>query len=143
MNDRLIEFTVPGMAAPQGSKRLVRLKNGRTVMFDQCKRLKPWRAAVAYEAGRAWVGPPAAVACTISAEFVFERPKSHWRKAGELTKTAPLHPGKPDIDKLCRALLDGLTGVVMVDDSQVIWLNAHKRFGSQSETFVTISYAAR
>ena len=143
MNDRLIEFTVPGMAAPQGSKRLVRLRNGRTVMFDQCKRLKPWRAAVAYEAGRVWVGPPAAAACAISVEFVVERPKSHWRKAGTLTNKAPLHPGKPDIDKLCRALLDGLTGVVMVDDSQVIWLNAHKRYGSQSETFVTISYAAR
>ena len=143
MNDRLIEFTVPGMAAPQGSKRLVRLRNGRTVMFDQCKRLKSWRTAVAYEAGRAWVGPPAAVACAISVEFVFERPKSHWRKAGTLTNKAPLHPGKPDIDKLCRALLDGLTGVVMVDDSQVVWLNAHKRFGSQSETFVTISYGSR
>jgi Holliday junction resolvase RusA-like endonuclease len=31
----------------------------------------------------------------------------------------------------------------MVDDSQVVWLNAHKRYGSQPETFVTISYAAR
>ena len=143
MNDRLIEFVIPGAAAPQGSKRLVRLKNGRTVMLDACQRLKTWRAAVAYEAGRAWVGPPATAACAISVEFVFERPKSHWRKAGTLTNKAPLHPGKPDIDKLCRALLDGLTGVVMVDDSQVVWLNAHKRYGSQSETFVTISYGSR
>jgi hypothetical protein len=29
------------------------------------------------------------------------------------------------------------------DDSQVIYLNAMKRFGDRSETVVTISYAAR
>jgi Holliday junction resolvase RusA-like endonuclease len=112
-------------------------------MLDACSRLKSWRAAVAAEAGRHWSGPPATAACTISAEFVFERPKSHWRRAGELTKAAPLHPARPDIDKVCRALLDGLTGVVMADDSQVVWLNAHKRYGNTSETLVTISYGSR
>ncbi len=80
---------------------------------------------------------------TVSAEFVIERPKSHKTAAGAVKASAPGSPGKPDLDKLCRALLDGLTGVIYRDDSQVIYLNAMKRFGDRSETVVTISYAAR
>jgi Holliday junction resolvase RusA-like endonuclease len=35
---------------------------------------------------------------------------------------------KPDIDKLARAALDGLTGALYRDDSQVIELDAHKEY---------------
>lgn len=139
----VIEFVVPGLAAPQGSKRLVRLRNGRTVLIEQSKRLRPWRAVVAYEAGRAFTGPLVECNVTVSAEFVIERPKSHKTAAGAVRASAPPSPGKPDLDKLCRGLLDGLTGVIYRDDSQVIYLNAMKRYGDRSETFVTISYAAR
>ena len=139
----VIEFVVPGLAAPQGSKRMVRLRNGRTVLIEQSKRLKPWRAVVAYEAGRAFTGAQVECDVTVSAEFVIERPKSHKTAAGSVKASAPMSPGKPDLDKLCRALLDGLTGVIYRDDSQVIYLNAMKRFGDKSETVVTISYAAR
>ena len=139
----VIEFVVPGLAAPQGSKRMVRLRNGRTVLIEQSKRLKPWRAVVAYEAGRAFTGDQVECDVTVSAEFIIERPKSHKTAAGAVKASAPGSPGKPDLDKLCRALLDGLTGVIYRDDSQVIYLNAMKRFGDRSETVVTISYAAR
>lgn len=139
----VIEFVVPGLAAPQGSKRMVRLRNGRTVLIESSKRVKPWRAVVAYEAGRAFTGAPVECDVTVSAEFVIERPKSHKTSAGAVKSSAPWSPGKPDLDKLCRALLDGLTGVIYGDDSQVIYLNAMKRFGDRSETVVTISYAAR
>ena len=139
----VIEFVVPGLAAPQGSKRMVRLRSGRTVLIESSKRLRPWRAVVAYEASRAFTGAPVECDVTVSAEFVIERPKSHKTAAGAVKASAPMSPGKPDIDKLCRALLDGLTGVIYCDDSQVIYLNAMKRFGDRSETVVTISYAAR
>lgn len=139
----VIEFVVPGLAAPQGSKRLVRLRNGRTVLIEQSKRLKPWRAVVAYEAGCAFAGAPVECDVIVSAEFVIERPRSHKTAAGAVRASAPSSPGKPDLDKLCRGLLDGLTGVIYRDDSQVIYLNAMKRFGDRSETVVTISYATR
>lgn len=122
---------------------MVRLRNGRTVLIESSKRVKPWRALVAYEAGRAYTAAPVECDVTVSAEFVIERPRSHLTAGGAVRASAPASPGRPDLDKLCRALLDGLTGVIYRDDSQVIYLNAMKRFGDRSETVVTISYAAR
>jgi crossover junction endodeoxyribonuclease RusA len=122
---------------------MVRLRNGRTVLLESSKRVKPWRALVAYEAGRAHTGAPIECDVTVSAEFIVQRPASHLTKSGQVRDAAPMSPGRPDLDKLCRALLDGLTGVVYRDDSQVIYLNAMKRFGDRSETVVTISYATR
>ena len=50
----------------------------------------------------------------------------------------PLAPGKPDIDKLLRALLDAMTGVVYVDDSQVACIWATKEYGQTAETVVSV-----
>lgn len=62
----------------------------------------------------------------VFANFVMARPKSHLRSdQASLVKGAPRYP-RLDIDKLSRALLDGLTGVVYDDDSQVVWLSAEK-----------------
>lgn len=36
---------------------------------------------------------------------------------------------KPDLDKLCRTVLDALTGVAYKDDSQVIGIIANERYG--------------
>lgn len=68
--------------------------------------------------------------------FFFPRPKSHFgsgRNAGKLKASAPEFPitkGRNDLDKLVRLVLDGMTGVVYVDDSQVC------RFGETSKLFV-------
>ncbi len=129
-----IEFTVPGDAAPQGSKRAVRLRNGRTVLLESSKRLKPWRALVSLAAAEAWQGPPCAGAVAIGLAFVYVRPKSHLTTKGALRAGAPTHPGKPDIDKLCRGVLDGLTGIVYGDDAQVVALVATKEYGETAHT---------
>ena len=44
----------------------------------------------------------------------------------------------PDIDKLARALLDALTGVVWVDDKQVVELRAVKNYDQQDRLVVQI-----
>ena len=41
-----------------------------------------------------------------------------------------------DIDKLCRGVLDALTGVVFADDAQVVRLTAGKNYGGDSHTHV-------
>jgi Holliday junction resolvase RusA-like endonuclease len=43
------------------------------------------------------------------------------------------HVSKPDIDKLLRAVLDPLTGIVMVDDSRVAYVTASKRYAIDGE----------
>ena len=37
---------------------------------------------------------------------------------------------RPDLDKLCRACLDSLTGIVWRDDTQVVHLEASKDYGA-------------
>ena len=134
----MIEFTVPGLAAPQGSKRAVRLRNGRTVLLESSARVRPYRAVFALAARQAWTEPPATGVVAVELLFRFPRPKSHYTGKGALKPTAPRAPGRPDLDKLCRAALDAMTGVVYVDDAQVAILSACKEWGDTAETCVKV-----
>ena len=133
-----IEFTIPGAAAPQGSKRAIRLRTGRTVLVESSSRVKPFRAVAALAATEAWRRPPTADAVGLEIAFRFVRPKSHHKADGSLRAGAPLTPGKPDIDKLLRALLDALTGVIYIDDAQVACIWATKEYGARAETVVSV-----
>jgi crossover junction endodeoxyribonuclease RusA len=123
---------VSGRPAPQGSKRHV--GNGR--MVEMSKAVGPWREAVRAEtqtemwtqgrAGRPMEGPVA-----VRLRFWLTRPASHYgtgRNKAVVKASAPRRPaGRPDVDKLARAVLDGLTmGGAFADDSQVVELQASK-----------------
>jgi len=71
----------------------------------------------------------------VSITFVFARPKGHYRTNGELKAKAPRHCTARigDTDKLCRSVLDALSGAVFSDDSQVINLTAEKRYATRNE----------
>ena len=133
-----IEFTIPGEAAPQGSKRAVRLRNGRTVLLESSKRLKPWRSLVSLCAAEAWQGPPCAGPVEVEVDFDFVRPRSHLTTKGALRSGAPAFPGRIDLDKLLRSVGDGMTGIVYVDDSQIVSIIARKGYGPQARTVVRI-----
>lgn len=130
----IVGFFVPGIPAPQGSKR--HLGNG--VMVESSKRVKPWRADIRAEAlrhlGRPYDGP-----VSVDVMFVFPRPKRHLgtgRNAGIVLPSAPaLHTQKPDLDKLLRAVGDALTGVAYRDDSQIVALHSWKRWAEPGERF--------
>ena len=118
-------FHVLGLTpAPQGSKRHV----GGGRMIESSAKVKPWREAVRLEA--------LSTGLAISAEpiylhllFRFRRPKGHYSAKGELKASAPpTVVTRPDLDKLCRSTLDGLTGVLFADDSQVAFLVASKEY---------------
>jgi crossover junction endodeoxyribonuclease RusA len=130
----VITIEVRGLPAPQGSKRHV----GRGIMVESSKAVGPWREAVRAEtqranplpAGAAWFTGSVAVEIT----FSLPRPKGHFgsgRNAGLVKSSAPRFPaGRPDLDKLTRAVLDGLTaGGAWADDAQVVHLNAWKQYG--------------
>jgi Holliday junction resolvase RusA-like endonuclease len=57
--------------------------------------------------------------------FWFERPKSHSK--ARRSKGEP-KISRPDIDNLVKLGLDALNGVAYIDDGQVCWLNAEKRY---------------
>jgi Holliday junction resolvase RusA-like endonuclease len=50
---------------------------------------------------------------------------------GSPRASAPRLPAtRPDIDKLLRAVLDALTGLVFVDDGQVVTVNMAKEYAN-------------
>jgi Holliday junction resolvase len=116
-----VSFFVPGVPIPQGSKTAFVVGN-RAVVTDQNRvKLKPWRATVANHAdiARTFTGP---VAVTLT--FYMPRPqRPRWDKPAV----------KPDIDKLVRAALDGLTdGGLLEDDARVTNLRTWKRYADES-----------
>lgn len=124
----MIRFTVPGIPAPQGSKRYLGTKGGKGILVESSKRVAPWRADVMYAAiGAHDRQIPGALSVTL--DFRLPRPKGHHGVRG-LRPSAPRFPTtKPDLDKLARAVLDALKGIVWIDDSQVVELHASKDYG--------------
>jgi len=125
-----MKFAVQGIEpAPQGSKRHV--GNGR--MVEASKKVKPWRFAVsqaALDTKEPMTDRPVMVQIT----FMFSRPKSHYNSKGVLKQTAPFYKNtKPDLDKLCRSTLDGITNVLLKDDSQVVNLICCKVYANEGE----------
>jgi Holliday junction resolvase RusA-like endonuclease len=128
---RVVSFTVTGRPVPQGSKRaFVNYWTGQPVMKEMAgERLSDWRSAVRDAAVRVMLGMAPGAArvpltgpLSVSLAFTLPKPKS-------APKTRRTWPDKrPDLDKLVRAVLDGLTGPLFADDAQVILLEAHKAY---------------
>lgn len=122
-----VSFTVPGTAAPQGSKRHV----GHGRMIESSKAVGPWRERVALVAHQTMrdPGPHELITgpVTVAINFVLHRPVSTPKR-----RTPPAVK-KPDLDKLVRAILDAITGIVIADDSQVINLVASKELAQLGE----------
>ena len=118
-----MQIRVIGEPAPQGSKRPI--GNGR--MIESSKKVRPWRDSVAWAAREACEGrPPLAVPCGICITFYLPRPKKpkFWRYPG----------ARPDIDKLVRSTLDGLTnGGAFADDALVVYCLGVKTWANSAE----------
>lgn len=124
----MYSFWVDGEPAPQGSKTGF-VKNGRVVMVEASKKVKPWREAVASatEEYRASKWPMAEqwtlnVPVEIALVFHLPKPKTVNRKWPSV---------KPDLDKLIRSTFDGLTtGGLYADDALVIAVSASKQYAT-------------
>ena len=149
----VLSFTVHGMPAPQGSKRVVSAggkAGGRAVLVESSARVRPWREAVKEAAVKAiderradgdWVLSNAPVGLEV--HFRFPRPKGHYgtgRNAGKLRASAPLRPAiAPDLSKLIRSTEDALTEAgVWRDDALVVSVVAGK-FYSEDGPGATIT----
>lgn len=130
-----LSFDVVGTPAPQGSKRgFVNRHTGKVSMVESSsERVRSWRSDVRDAAEKAvaddgWPLERGPVAVTVV--FRIGRPKGHYgtgRNADVLKASAPPFPAKkPDLDKLARATLDALTGIVFADDEQVVTLRVRK-----------------
>ena len=126
---------VPGTPEPKGSTKSFATKTGKVVTTNDNPDTKPWQATVAsfvrQEIGSAIVYPEGAV--RIDLTFVMPR------RSAEPKRFTPPHTRKPDLDKLVRAILDALSGLIYTDDNQVTCVNSSKRtaaIGEQPGVFI-------
>ena len=131
----MISFTVSGdpVAQPRhkvsirGKKPVAYIPDDHAVHgYKQAVQL----AAKVAMAGLAPVNGPVLVTVL----FRFGRPKSH-SKAARLDDN---HTQKPDLDNLCKAVLDALNGICWADDSQVCQIRASKAWRTEGQTIVII-----
>lgn len=65
-------------------------------------------------------------------------PKSFSKKKRELANEGKIYPVvKPDIDNYVKAVLDGLNGVLFVDDKQIVDFRAIKKYSDNPRVEVT------
>lgn len=132
-----VEFTVPGRAYPQGSKRHV---GGGRIIEMAGPPLKQYRSAIGRAAAEHFTSPFDG-AVSVGVRFTFQRPKKHHRADGSLREDAPrdCHPAqRGDIDKLTRSVLDGLTSTAFHDDRQVVSLSAFVQWGTDNSTAIWV-----
>lgn len=117
-------FFVKGRPVPQGSLKFI---HGRPI-HARATDLAVWRADIARNA-ELFGFKPISNAVKVEMDFVMLKPKSAKRAFPSV---------KPDLDKLIRAVLDGLTGVAYEDDSQVILIQATKTYGENQGVWIKI-----
>ncbi len=109
------QFFVSGKPVPQGSLKFI---NGHAIHV-RAQDLALWRADIARTAKNV-IWEKAQKGVELHLTFVLKKPKTATRDEPYI---------RPDIDKLSRAVLDGLTGVAYEDDEQVVKLTAIKEYG--------------
>lgn len=111
-----MKIVVYGTPAPQGSKKFVGLKNGRGIMVESSKKVKPWREDVKSAAELVRNGAPP-IDGPVIVRMVFTLPKP-----ASAPKRRRLYAmRKPDLSKLARSTEDALTDAgVLADDARII-----------------------
>lgn len=142
-----LSIDVTGTPAPQGSKTaFIDRRSGKARTKESSAGVRPWRDSVIactleilnrYNISHLddrW--QPLTGAIAVNVRFYTRRPKDHFgtgRNTGVLKPSAPLYcTTTPDVDKLVRSTLDGLTEAgVYRDDCLVTKLTAEHRYANQ------------
>ncbi len=130
-------ISIEGQPAQQGSKSpFVNKHTGRAMLVDVNRSaLKPWRQMIAHATLEVIDDLGIRVplrACCLELDFHYMRPRSHVRRDGSIRPGREYKNSRPDIDKLARAVLDALTGIVYSDDSCVVELIARKHYSERA-----------
>lgn len=117
-------FTIHGTPRPQGSLKIVTSRSTGRAFAKNSDTTTEHRNLLVATIGSQWEDTPITGAVQLWATFVMPRPASHYgtgRNADRLKPSAPFwHTGKPDGDKLIRAVFDALTIAGVVRDDCVI-----------------------
>lgn len=126
-----IAITMFGTPGPQGSKTQRGTRTSKTGkvyanLVESSKKVKPWREAVADAATAALYRlapaqrPAFPLTGPLRAEMVFTLQPPQRIPAERFVDGVPYPAAYPDTSKLVRSTEDALTGVLWVDDAQVV-----------------------
>jgi len=129
----VLTFTVFGVAQPKGSMRAYVPRGMKfPIVTDSNRNARSWAQLVAEGCSRVLADRHVATletgAVRVSVAFYLPRPKKYSKRGVPVA-----HVTAPDLDKLARSILDALTSVAWVDDSQVVELLALKRYADVGE----------
>lgn len=141
-----IQFFVRGEPKPGGSKKaFVNKRTNKAQIVEDCKGNAAWREAVGWAAKAAWKGGPLEGPLRFQAIFFRRRPLAHFRRrSGQLTTelhdwaSIAVPQTKPDATKLLRSTEDALTGILWIDDAQVVSQAAGKLYGDQPGAIIIV-----
>lgn len=128
-------LVINGRCPTKGStKSFLNPKTGKVVTMADNAKLSKWTkdAKTLIRAMKpAMIYKPDGV--NLSVRLEFKKPKTATRRQPTV---------RPDIDKCLRAVLDALTGLCYVDDSQVVYVATAKVYGPSERVIVEIERAA-
>jgi Holliday junction resolvase RusA-like endonuclease len=130
-----VSFTVAGQPVPQPRPHVSTAGGFARAYVPGKHPVHAYREAIAAAARAAGLTTTGEV-LNVVIDAVFERPKSHMRKAG-VRADAPKLP-RPDVDNIAKAVLDALQDVIG-DDSLVGRLVVEKSYGQEARTTVRVS----
>ena len=134
-----LHFEIPGVPVAQPRHR-VAVVGGHARQYEAGKEhaIHTFKALAKIKAREALPGNQCLVdPLRLSVQFVFARPKRLNRKSDPAWRLPMV--GKPDIDNLLKALLDGLNEVLWADDRQVYQVtDSSKWYAAKDEAPRTI-----
>jgi Holliday junction resolvase RusA-like endonuclease len=135
--NKAIEFTVLAHPGTQGSLRSFMAK-GKIHLTSDNPNLKSFRQELGWEAlrARAFAGIQDIFAgkhipISITAEYYFAPPAT-------MPRGRTLPAVKPDLDKLDRAVNDACTGILWVDDGQIVRHTTAKYYGLPERVHIIV-----
>jgi len=121
---------IPGPPIGKGRPRAAKM--GSHIRLYTPKKTADWERSAALLARNAWSRPPSDDLCKAEIVAVFPRPKRLLRKKDPEHRM--WHSSKPDIDNVCKSVLDSLVmGGIIRDDTQVVFLTAKSVYASKLE----------
>lgn len=120
-------LTIPGVPRGKGRPRFVRA-SGRTYTPEQTA---SYEAVIRYEAALVMRGePPMDGPLALSVVAVLPVPTSWSRRKRDAAVAGAVWPtSRPDLDNYVKAACDALNAIVYRDDSQIVRMEAIKKYG--------------
>jgi Holliday junction resolvase RusA-like endonuclease len=132
-----LSFFIPGKPVGKGRPRFGRgfaYTPKKTV--DQEKLVKGLAKQAMKDGDHSLIGT--SVAVHLIARWPIPESWPKWKR--QLARDQDLFPGKPDLDNVCKLVLDAMNGTVYKDDDQVILLSIIKAYAEEPGIWVFVMW---